>query len=54
MSRCEAEPVLRECAGAHRDSLIPILQAVQERNGYLSRAALVSDLWRSDPPVSNI
>jgi len=37
----EVEPVLRRYPNAKRDALIPILQAVQEEQGYLSRDAIV-------------
>jgi NADH-quinone oxidoreductase subunit E len=35
------EPVLERHPNAKRDSLIPILQEVQEQHGYLSREAIV-------------
>jgi len=37
----DLEPILREHPGAKRDSLIPILQEVQEQHGYISREAVV-------------
>ena len=36
------DAVLAEHKGAHRDSLIPILQHMQDRVGYLSVAAVAS------------
>lgn len=35
------EPILAKYAGARRDALIPILQEVQEAEGYLSRESVV-------------
>ncbi len=46
--------VLNEFAGARREQLIPILQAVQERYGYLSRSALVQVGSHLRLPVSKI
>lgn len=37
----ELEPILREHPDAKRDSLIPILQEVQELHGYISREAVM-------------
>jgi NADH-quinone oxidoreductase subunit E len=37
----DLEPILREHPEAKRDSLIPILQEVQERHGYISREAVL-------------
>jgi NADH-quinone oxidoreductase subunit E len=37
----DIEPVLKQFPDAGRDSLIPLLQAVQERQGYLSREAVI-------------
>jgi NADH-quinone oxidoreductase subunit E len=37
----DLEPILREHPDAKRDSLIPILQEVQERHGYISRDAVM-------------
>jgi NADH-quinone oxidoreductase E subunit len=37
----DVEPVLRKYPDAKRDSLIPILQEVQELHGYISREAIV-------------
>ncbi len=36
----ELEPILSRFPGAGRDALIPLLQAVQEVHGYLSREAI--------------
>ncbi|MBL7222395.1 MAG: NADH-quinone oxidoreductase subunit NuoE [Candidatus Brocadiae bacterium] len=41
MVKTEVEPILRNYPDARRDALIPILQEVQEVNGYLSRDAIV-------------
>lgn len=41
MITLDIEPVLQNYPDAGRDSLIPILQEVQERQGYLSREAVV-------------
>lgn len=37
----DIDPILRHYPDASRDSLIPLLQAVQEQQGYLSREAVV-------------
>lgn len=37
----DIDPILQDYPDASRDSLIPLLQAVQERQGYLSREAVV-------------
>ncbi|MCD6335096.1 MAG: NADH-quinone oxidoreductase subunit NuoE [Candidatus Latescibacteria bacterium] len=37
----EIQSILEKHPGARRDSLIPILQEVQEKDGYLSREAIV-------------
>lgn len=37
----DIEPILKKHANARRDALIPILQEVQEAQGYLSREAVV-------------
>jgi NADH-quinone oxidoreductase E subunit len=41
MIQSNADPILQEHEGAKRDALIPILQAIQERDGYLSPEAMV-------------
>lgn len=41
MIALDIEPILQDYPDASRDSLIPLLQAVQERQGYLSREAVV-------------
>ncbi len=41
MSSIEIQSILEKHPGARRDSLIPILQEVQEKDGYLSREAIV-------------
>ncbi|MDR3108772.1 MAG: NADH-quinone oxidoreductase subunit NuoE [Planctomycetaceae bacterium] len=46
--------ILAEFAGAKRDSLIPILQEIQERQGFLSREAVVMVGDALKLPVSKI
>lgn len=41
MSSIEIQSIIEKHPGARRDSLIPILQEVQESHGYLSREAIV-------------
>ena len=41
MIQADVDPILSAFQGAGRDALIPILQAVQDRHGYLSRDAMV-------------
>jgi len=41
MIQSNADPILLEHEGAKRDALIPILQAIQERDGFLSPDAMV-------------
>ena len=41
MSSIAIQSILEKHPGARRDSLIPILQEVQEKDGYLSREAIV-------------
>lgn len=41
VSSIEIQSILEKHPGARRDSLIPILQEVQETHGYLSREAIV-------------
>lgn len=50
----ELDALLGEYENAERDQLIPILQAVQERFGYLSREAMVAVGRRLDLPVSKV
>jgi NADH-quinone oxidoreductase E subunit len=54
MSEVEIESVLTRHAGAGRDALIPILQEVQEQEGYISRAAVVRIGKHLDLPPSKI
>lgn len=46
--------ILDEFAGARRDQLIPILQAIQERCGYLSRDAMMRVGRHLDLPSSKV
>ena len=48
------ETILEKHENAKRDSLIPILQEVQEKEGYLSRDALAEIGRRLKLPVSKI
>ncbi|MFP4379956.1 MAG: NADH-quinone oxidoreductase subunit NuoE [Candidatus Sumerlaeia bacterium] len=41
MTATSIEPILEKYAGAGRDSLIPILQEIQDEEGFLSRDAVV-------------
>ena len=41
MKTTDIEPILKKHANAKRDALIPILQEVQEAEGYLSREAVI-------------
>jgi NADH-quinone oxidoreductase subunit E len=50
----DVEPILKQFANGGRDALIPILQAVQERHGYLSREAIVQIGRHLKLPVSKI
>lgn len=54
MIQVDVEPILNEFGDAGRDALIPILQAVQERQGYLSREAMIEVGQHLDLPVSKI
>jgi NADH-quinone oxidoreductase E subunit len=54
MIQADVEPILKDYPGAGRDALIPILQAVQERNGYLSREAMLEIGQHLHLPVSKI
>lgn len=46
--------ILKERAGAGRDQLIPILQAIQEKEGYLSESAVVQVGRHLQMPASKI
>ena len=46
--------VLKEFNGANRDSLIPILQSIQDKDGYLSAASVVDVGKHLDIPTSKI
>ena len=46
--------VLDQFSEARRDQLIPILQAVQDRDGYLSRDAMIAVGRRLKLPVSKV
>lgn len=46
--------VLASFAGARRDQLIPILQAIQDRCGYLSRDALIRVARHLELPSSKV
>ena len=46
--------VVSRYSGAHRDSLIPILQEVQEIDGYLSREAIVRIAEHLKLPASKV
>ncbi len=54
MIQVDVEPILSEFGDAGRDALIPILQAVQERQGYLSREAMTEIGRHLHLPVSKI
>ena len=41
MKTTEIEPILAKYTGARRDALIPLLQEVQEAEGYLSRESVI-------------
>ena len=46
--------VLKEFNGANRDSLIPILQSIQDKDGYLSAASVVDVGKHLNIPTSKI
>lgn len=48
------DPILKKYAGAGRDQLIPLLQEVQERDGYLSREAITSIAKQLALPTSKV
>lgn len=54
MIQVDIEPVLKAFGTAKRDSLIPILQAVQDEYGYLSREAMVQIGKHLKLPVSKV
>ena len=54
MSAVDVEPILKKYAKAGRDALIPILQEVQEAQGYLSKEAVVHIGRHLSLPTSKI
>jgi NADH-quinone oxidoreductase subunit E len=46
--------ILERFPGAHRDSLIPILQAVQEQEGFLSQESVLAIGRHLDLPASKV
>ena len=54
MIRTEYEPILEKYPNASRDSLIPILQEVQDRQGYLSREAVIQVARHLRLPASKV
>jgi NADH-quinone oxidoreductase subunit E len=50
----DIDAILQRYPDAHRDSLIPLLQEVQEQNGYVSREAVVRIGEHLKLPVSKI
>lgn len=54
MLTAEIEPILKKHPNAKRDSLIPILQEVQETHGYISREAVVGIGRHLGLPTSKI
>ncbi|HOW69366.1 MAG TPA: NADH-quinone oxidoreductase subunit NuoE [Phycisphaerae bacterium] len=54
MIQADIEPILAEFGDAGRDALIPILQAVQDRHGYLSREAMEQIGRHLTLPVSKV
>jgi NADH-quinone oxidoreductase subunit E len=50
----DIELILKKYPGSRRDSLIPILQEVQEARGYLSREAIILIGRHLDLPASKI
>jgi len=50
----DVETILKSFPDAKRDSLIPILQAVQEAQGFLSRAAVIRISKHINLPASKI
>ncbi len=54
MIATDIDDILQRYAGATRDSLIPLLQEVQDRCGYLSREAVVRIAGHLNLPASKI
>lgn len=54
MAETSIEPILEQHPNAKRDSLIPILQEVQEQHGYLSREAIVRIGRHLNLPASKV
>jgi NADH-quinone oxidoreductase subunit E len=54
MVEASIEPILERHPNAKRDSLIPILQEVQEQHGFLSREAIVRIGRHLDLPASKV
>lgn len=54
MGECKVTRVLKKYPGAGRDKLIPILQEIQEEEGYLRREAVVMIGRHLDVPTSQI
>ncbi|MGD8451752.1 MAG: NADH-quinone oxidoreductase subunit NuoE [Phycisphaerae bacterium] len=54
MKSTEVESVLSQYPDARREHLIPVLQAVQDREGYLSREAMEQIGQRLHLPVSKV
>jgi len=52
--KAELTDILDAYAGAGRDQLIPLLQEVQERHGYLSREMVAQVAERLDLPASKV
>jgi len=50
----EIDTILQRYPGAHRDALIPLLQEVQEQNGYVSREAVIRIGEHLKLPVSKV
>ncbi len=48
------ESILESCTGAGRDQLIPILQTVQDEQGYLSRESITRIGERLNLPASKV
>jgi NADH:ubiquinone oxidoreductase subunit E len=54
MDKLTVSVILEKHKGAGKDSLIPILQEIQDSTGYLSREAIVNVGQHLDIPVSKI
>ncbi len=50
----DIQEILQRCPGRERDSLIPVLQTVQEAQGYLSREAILAVGAHLNLPASKI